>query len=140
MEPNQTNSQTEVPSSNPITPTETTTQSTSNKEATIDMSENTVMAALSYIGPLVLIPFMTKKDDPYVAFHIKQGLVLFAIEIALYLVGIFVPYTLYFMLAPFITLLNLGLLVLTIIGVINALQRKEKELPLVGKFSSNIKI
>ena len=34
------------------------------------------MAVLSYIGPLVIVSYIVANNDPFVKFHIKQGLVL----------------------------------------------------------------
>lgn len=92
--------------------------------------KNTLMAILAYVGPLVLLSYLTAKDDMFVKYHIKQGLVLIVLEVALWFVG----RMLYFI-WPIISLLNLALLVFAIIGIVNAVQGKEKELPLVGKFA-----
>ena len=94
-------------------------------------SKNIAMAVLAYIGPLVIISYLTAKDDMFVKFHIKQGLVLFVAEIVLWFVGMTMFYSLWMIL----NLINLGLLVFSILGIINAVQGQEKELPLVGQFS-----
>jgi hypothetical protein len=44
--------------------------------------DNKLMGILAYIGPLIIVSYLVAKDDPFVKFHIKQGLVLFVIEIA----------------------------------------------------------
>lgn len=92
-----------------------------------------IFGILSYLGPLVIISFLVKRDDPFVKFHVKQGLVLFCIEIILSILmemlwSTFSFYELY-------RILHLGLLVLSIIGIVNVVQGKEKELPLVGSLS-----
>jgi uncharacterized membrane protein len=91
--------------------------------------KNTVMGVLSYLGPLVLIPLLTEKNDPFVKYHVKQGLVLFVIEVATWLVLDM------FRLWMLSDLINLGCLVLTVIGIINVVKGEQKELPLVGQFS-----
>lgn len=91
---------------------------------------NTLMAVLAYISILVLIPYFTAKEDPFVRFHIKQGLVLLTIGVIVWAAGNIV-----WMLFPLLAIINLGILILTIIGIINAIQGNEKELPLVGSFS-----
>jgi len=45
-------------------------------------SDRTIMLVLSYLGILCLVPLLTKKDDPEVQWHAKNGLVLFCAEIA----------------------------------------------------------
>ena len=42
----------------------------------VDVDEERVMAALSYVAILVFVPLFARKDDEYVIFHAKQGLVL----------------------------------------------------------------
>ena len=90
----------------------------------------TLMAALSYIGILVLIPFFTSKDNPYVKFHIKQGLVLLVIEVAVWFLGM-----MFYSLWPLMKLVKLCVFILAIIGIVNSVKGKEKDLPFVGKFS-----
>lgn len=96
---------------------------------------NTTMALLAYIGPLVIVSYLVAKDDPFVKFHIKQGLVLFVAEIALSLIG-----SMIYMLWPVINIIHIVIVILAIIGIMNAVKGKEKELPLVGKFGANFNI
>ncbi len=89
---------------------------------------NTLMAVLAYI--LFFIPLLTDaKNDPFVKFHVKQGLILF---IACLASGIIVrmPVIGWMLMVP----LNLFLFILWIIGVLNALGGKQKHLPLIGQY------
>lgn len=125
---------------NPPTTTQTTvTTTTVSNEASpketataFTFNEQTIMAGLSYVGPLVLVPFLTKKEDPFIQFHVKQGMLVFGIDIVVWILGGWL-----FFLAP---ILNLVALVFSIIGIINALKQTEKELPIIGKYASHIKI
>jgi uncharacterized membrane protein len=98
--------------------------------------KNIGMAVLCYFGILVLIPFLTDaKNDPFVKFHIKQGLVLL---ISYVIVGVITA-------IPFLGwivggILWILLLILFIMGIINAAGGKEVELPVIGKFGENFKI
>jgi uncharacterized membrane protein len=97
-------------------------------------SQNTAMAILAYI--IFFVPLLTEsKDDPFVKFHVKQGLVLFIAWIANMAVGI-IP-VLGWIIAP---LVSLGLIVLMVLGIINAANGKEEELPIIGKYAHNFKI
>lgn len=90
--------------------------------------KNTLMAILSYLGILVIVPLLTAKDDPFVKFHIKQGLVL----LICYVIGGFVFWV------PFIGwALWLVLAVFMIMGIMNASAGKEKELPIIGSIARN---
>jgi uncharacterized membrane protein len=107
------------------------TQNNVKQEQTPAKNDKTLFGVLSYIGPLVIISLLVKKVDPFIKFHIKQGLVLLSIEIILYILG-YMLWSLW----PLYNLLNLVLLILSIIGIMNVVQNKEKELPLVGGLAS----
>ncbi len=101
------------------------------------MEEGKSIAWLSYIGILIIIPILLQKDNFYTKFHIKQGLVLLIASIIWSIVNFFFGFI------PIIGLIIplLGwifLMVLSIIGIINAIQGKEAELPLVGKYGEKI--
>lgn len=94
------------------------------------------MAALCYFGILVIIPLITDaKKDPYVKFHIKQGLVLL-------IAGIITSFISMVPVLGWVVgfILWIILLILFIIGLINAITGKEKELPIIGKYGDKIKI
>lgn len=89
-----------------------------------------LIAILAYLNILIIIPFLVAKDNVFVKFHIKQGLVLFTLSLIVWVLNM--------SMTPFVFfggLINLFVLVLSIIGIINVVQDKEKELPLVGQFS-----
>lgn len=91
------------------------------------------MGVLSYLGPFVLVSFFVAKDDPFVKFHIKQGLVLLVIEAGIWIIG-----SMMFMFGPLwllLQLINLGTIILSIVGIIHVSQHKEVELPLVGTYA-----
>ncbi|MFZ2149958.1 MAG: DUF4870 domain-containing protein [Minisyncoccia bacterium] len=107
--------------------------------APVGSNNNVVMAVLSYLGILIIIPFLTDaKNDPFVKFHMKQGLVLIIVWIV---IGIANSMLWRIPLFGFLigSVLNLGCFVLMIVGIINAAGGKMKELPLVGHFASNFK-
>lgn len=92
----------------------------------------TLMGVLSYLGILVIIPFLMAKDDPFVKFHIKQGLLLVIVEIA-----VMVLRSSMWQLWALLGLINLATLVLSIVGIVNVVQGKQKELPLIGSLAKN---
>jgi uncharacterized membrane protein len=95
------------------------------------------MAFLAYLWVLILIPFLTPaKDDPFVKYHLKQGLMLIIFEI----IGWFLNYILVWI--PFIGWLIMWLwwiasLVLVIIGLMNVGKGEEKELPFIGHYAKS---
>src|SRR3989339_375758 len=87
---------------------------------------NTLMAVVAYI--LFFVPLLTDaKNDPFVKFHVKQGLILF---IACVASAIFIrlPVIGWILMVP----LNIFLFVAWIMGILNALSGKQKHLPFIG--------
>lgn len=96
--------------------------------------KNTGMAVVAYI--LFFIPLLTDaKKDPFVKYHVKQGLGLFIFEVAFWILSA-VLWRLFFIW----WIIGFGLCVLFILGIINALNGKEEPLPLIGKFAEKINI
>ena len=89
-----------------------------------DVEKNKVMAVLSYLGILVLIPIFAAKDSPFARFHANQGLILFIASVIVETVANFT--------SDWVGLLTLALVVMRIIGIVWAIQGKAKELPVVG--------
>lgn len=48
-------------------------------------SDRTLMLVLSYLGIFALIPLLTKKDDPEIQWHAKNGLALLIGQIVVYI-------------------------------------------------------
>ncbi|MFZ2886549.1 MAG: DUF4870 domain-containing protein [Minisyncoccia bacterium] len=94
--------------------------------------KNVLMAILAYIGPLILISYLIAKDDPFVKFHIKQGLLLVIGEVATWMIMMTI-----WILFPLLQLVNLAIFVLAIIGIVRAAQGQEKPLPLIGHFAKS---
>jgi len=111
------------------------TTHTHNDHTSAQKQNNSLMAAIAYVGPLVILSYLIAKDEPFVKFHIKQGLVLFVIEVAIWVLSMILWF-----LFPLYWLIDLAILVLSIIGIINAVQGKEKALPFVGGYSKHFKI
>ncbi len=90
-----------------------------------------MMAIFAYLGILIIIPFLTgSKDDPFVKFHIKQGLVLI-ISFVIGTVVSIVP-ILGWLVGFVLFLFNA---VMVILGIINVVSNKQSQLPLIGKFA-----
>ncbi len=95
----------------------------------------TLMGILAYLGILVIIPYLTARDNAFVKYHVKQGVVLAVIEIGIWVIGMSL-----YMLTPILGIVNLGLLVLSILGIVNVINKKEAEVPLVGQFAKHVNI
>lgn len=94
-----------------------------------DKEDNKGMAILSYISFLALIPYLMEKESKWVKFHAVQGMNLFIIGLISWAIG----------LVPLIGWLvsgamNIGIVILSIIGIINVCNGEAKELPIVNNF------
>ena len=112
-----------------------------------DVEANKVMALLSYLGILVLVPIFAAKHSAYVRFHANQGVVLLlgmigysiadgivtAILRAILYKGLGL-WSIYSMCSSIINLLYVGFTILAIIGIINVLNGRAKDLPIIGKY------
>ncbi|MEE0991517.1 MAG: zinc ribbon domain-containing protein [Bacteroidales bacterium] len=111
-----------------------------------DVQANKGYAVLSYLGILFLIPYFTRKNSEYAQYHAKQGMSLFIASAACSVVS-FVLDSVFGMMSGFLgvflvgivgflqTCVSVGVLVLAIIGIVNAVQGKMNPLPLIGKLS-----
>ena len=103
------------------------------------------LALESYLGILVLAPIFGAKQSRFVRYHANQGLILFLASLALWILmtinssimidlyasGFRVVFSI---LGILLTVASIGLFVLAIIGIVNAVKCTMKELPLIGKF------
>ncbi|HNS31615.1 MAG TPA: hypothetical protein PKN36_01405 [bacterium] len=101
------------------------------------VNEGKELAWLSYLGILLFIPLLVNKDNEYSKFHVKQGIVLLVCMV-IYSSGM---YILHFI--PFVNYMGwiiayvmwLFFLILTIMGIVNALAGKTEPLPFIGQFA-----
>lgn len=122
----------EVPNADQST---TPVQNSTAGQTTVTAPErNTLMAVLAYLSILVIIPLLVVKNDAFVTFHVKQGLVLAIIGLIVSALGMSMMIWILF---PIISIINLGLLILSIMGIVNVVQGQEKKLPLVGHLADN---
>ncbi|MFZ6036471.1 MAG: DUF4870 domain-containing protein [Patescibacteria group bacterium] len=90
-------------------------------------SDSNLMAALSYVWVLSIVMLIVKKDDEFVKFHAKQGVILFLFS----WVGII----------PVIGwIIWMVVAVLEIIGFIKALSGERYKVPVVGDLAEKIKM
>lgn len=94
-----------------------------------DIEANKVMAFLGYI--LFLIPMIAAKESRFAQFHANQGLILLLAGIIVSIAGSVIPLLGWFLILPVGCVV---IAVLGIIGILNALGGKAKDLPLIGKY------
>jgi uncharacterized membrane protein len=104
-----------------------------------DAEKNKIFGIIAYIGILCLVPLLAVKDSPFARYHANQGLTLFLAEIVIWVGLSVIDLILRFILPPslgfvpfVLSLIQLGPLVLIVIGIINAAKGKCVPLPVIG--------
>ncbi len=96
-----------------------------------DVLEGKVIAILSYLSILCIIPLLFKRNNLFVLTHSKQGLVLFVAEVAIFILHIILG----------IWFLKLGmfiLLTLSFIGLLAVLRGQYIQMPVVSSIAEKI--
>ena len=101
----------------------------------MDIENNKILALFSYLGFLFIIPLIAAPNSKYARFHANQGIILFLCSVVYgaisgVLTAIF-RFPLAFIPAIF-NLVGIVFLVLMIIGIVNAVNGKAQELPVIG--------
>lgn len=103
-----------------------------------DVEQNKVMGVLAYIGILVFIPIFAAPDSKFARFHANQGLTLFIFEVVYSLIMTVLGVTIGKVpvagpiIIAFCGLVGLVWLILSICGIVNAVNGRAKELPVLG--------
>lgn len=103
-----------------------------------DIDQNKVFAILAYLGILFLVPLLAAPKSPFARYHTNQGLILFITSLIVYPFSWLLVFPLAFftfglgIALPFF--MGIGLLVMVILGIVNAASGQCKPLPLIGRF------
>ena len=101
-------------------------------------SDKQIMMALSYIGPLGLIPLLMKHQDREVQWHAKNGIVIFVAEIIVYvvlwLVGNYIPF-MGCITGPIFCVIPVAFLLIAIFAIVKATQGQRLRIPFVSDFA-----
>ncbi len=115
------------------------TPDNTNEFSNDDIEKNKGMAILSYISILCLIPLFASKDSKFAQFHAKQGFNLFILEAVWSVANIIITTVMYainpvlgYMFSTILSIVWIAPVVLSIIGIINAVNGQAKELPIIG--------
>ena len=100
-----------------------------------DTMDNRILACLSYIGLLSIIPLVFKRKSPYVVFHINQGIINFVLTILILLFFSIIDSLIFQNKMPFDYATVFGYIYLTVavFGIVQCIMGKAIELPIFGK-------
>jgi len=104
-----------------------TPDSTSDFDAD-DVNNNKIISLFAYCGILFIVPLLAGKDSRYARFHTNQGIILFIFSIVVAFLSTFHTIGWIFKVCHVLVVL------LVILGIINAVTGKARELPLIGQF------
>jgi uncharacterized membrane protein len=110
--------------------TEPKAAETKQDEPTSTNSDNVhVMAALAYI--IFFLPLITHPESKFGKFHANQGLVLLIFAVVGNFIGGVIPIVGWFVIWPIVWLTSV---VFAIMGIVGALNKEMKRLPLIGNY------
>jgi uncharacterized membrane protein len=98
----------------------------------LDIDEKNIFAALCYVGVLILVPWLVRKEDPFVNWHIRQGLLVLAVLILSLIASAWI--------AVVGNLVFLLVMLVDVIALVQALMGKSWKIPLLGNLASRFRI
>lgn len=105
-----------------------------------DIEQSKIVSLFSYLGILFLVPLLAKPESRFAKFHVNQGLVLFLTDLICFvaagilsLILLLIPVVGAFVSGLIYAAVSVILLILMILGIVNAVTGKAKELPIIGK-------
>ena len=105
------------------------------KVASSKDAENNLYSALSYLSVFCLVPILMKKENEFIKFHARQGLMQFILEVGIWIVGV---------LPIFGTIIyTLGMLIcgiLSLAAIVQVLMGRKWKMPIIGDWAENLKI
>lgn len=107
-------------------------------------SDRTLMVVLSYLWILVLIPLITKKEDPEVQWHAKNGLGITIGEIIVWLIVLVIQWFAPTAISCAVGILNcvvgIGFFVIRIIAILKGVNGQRFTVPVLSDLGKNINI
>jgi len=102
-----------------------------DKGTKAQVADGKVLAILSYLSILCIAPLLLQKENKFILFHGKQGLVIFLAQVAVFILHIVLG----------LWILKLGMFLLGVIsflGIISVLQGKKTTFPVISDIAEQI--
>lgn len=107
-------------------------QNTPNQPDITGLDQERLLALLSYLTVLVVIPLLIGRDQPFVRFHAKQGLLL--------LVGIIISLIIASWIPVLGNVLFLLLMLIDIVALVQTILGRTWKIPVIGDLAQKISI
>ncbi|CAK0745630.1 Magnetosome protein MamF [Gammaproteobacteria bacterium] len=91
-----------------------------------------ILACMSYLGILALVPLVLNSDDDYIRFHARQGVVIWMWEVLAIYALVIPGGRLFFSISSFLCF------TLSIIGLSSVLLGRAWKLPVIGNWAESI--
>lgn len=98
----------------------------------IDLDESRLYAALCYLPFLVVAAFLLRREDPFVNWHIRQGLFVLAAIVVSLIAAAWVPLV--------GSLLFLLLFIADVVALVMAMQGRQWKIPGIGTLADNVRL
>lgn len=115
--------------------TETSESNTMSGERIEQSKDVRILSAIGYLWILCLLPLLGKRESGFAQHHGRQGLVLTVASFIVWIVA-WIP-VIGWIIGFFGTI---GVLILAVTGIQNAMQGKYWEMPVLGKYAKQIKL
>lgn len=98
-----------------------------------DIEKNKVWAIVSYLGIIgvLVVALAESKNSPFAKFHLNQAVLLLIAGMIGGTVSLIIPIIGWFVFLPIV---QTGMMILWILGIVNAAQGQTKRLPLIGNY------
>lgn len=110
-----------------------------------ELDEKNTMLVLSYLWILALIPRLSKKDDPEIIWHSKNGLGLFIVELGIYFLTFpffvilgFIFHSFWFLFSFFYFSFSFLILLLHIFCILKAIKGEKLEIPYLSQYAQKL--
>lgn len=110
--------------------TKTKNKSSSDTGVKKDSLDSNILAAISYLSVISVVMYIVKKDDSFVSFHAKQGVVIFAFSLIsiIPIVG--------WLISPFVLIVSA---ILMLVGALKAYRGEKFRIPVVAELADKVK-
>lgn len=96
------------------------------------LDESRLYAAMSYLYVLVIVPWLLRRRDPFVNWHVRQGLIVLAVSVAALILAAWWPTA--------GSLLFFAVLIADVVALVMAMQGRRWRIPLLSMLAGKFRV